>query len=258
MSTRADSRTLVGKVIVVTGSTSGLGKATALEAALQGANVVVSGRREAEGLAVVKEITDNGGSAIFAQCDVTDENDVSKLITTTVERFGRIDGAFLNAGTSGTLSSLIEAAVADWDKIHKTNATSMFITLKHVTKQMSKQSPQGGSVVLCSSVASLIGAGGLAAYASTKASNETLGRAAAVEGAPLNIRVNILHPGPIDTEINNYMGPDDVVGQFGKATLFGRVGRSIEIAKPVCFLLSDGSTYMTGSSIVVDGGYVAK
>jgi len=258
MSTRADSRTLVGKVIVVTGSTSGLGKATALEAALQGANVVVSGRREAEGLAVVKEITDNGGSAIFAQCDVTDENDVSKLITTTVERFGRIDGAFLNAGTAGVPTSLLETAVADWDKIHKTNATSMFITLKHVTKQMSKQSPQGGSVVLCSSVASLIGAGGLAAYASTKASNETLGRAAAVEGAPLNIRVNILHPGPIDTEINNYMGPDDVVGQFGKATLFGRVGRSIEIAKPVCFLLSDGSTYMTGSSIVVDGGYVAK
>jgi len=258
MSTRADSRILVGKVIVVTGSTSGMGKATALEAALQGANVVVSGRREAEGLAVVKEITANGGNAIFAQCDVTDENDVTKLITTTVDRFGRIDGAFLNAGTGGAPTSLLESTVADWDKIHKTNATSMFITLKHVMQQMSKQSPQGGSIVLCSSVASLIGAGGLAAYASTKASNETLGRAAAVEGAPLNIRVNILHPGPIDTEINSHMGPDDVVGQFGKATLLGRVGNAVEIAKPVCFLLSDGSTYMTGSSIVVDGGYVAK
>jgi len=258
MSTRADSRTLVGKVIVVTGSTSGMGKATALEAALQGANVVVSGRREAEGLAVVKDITDNGGTAIFAQCDVTDETDVSKLITTTVERFGRIDGAFLNAGTSGTLSSLIEAAVADWDKIHKTNATSMFITLKHVMKQMSKQSPQGGSVVLCSSIASFVGSGGMAAYASTKASNETLGRAAAVEGAPLNIRVNILHPGPIDTEISTHIGNDELMDQFGKGTLFGRVGLPVEIAKPVCFLLSDGSTYMTGSSIVVDGGYVAK
>jgi len=260
MATSADFRILVGKVVVVTGSTSGLGKATAIEAGRQGAKVVVSGRREAEGLAVVKEITGSGGDAIFVQSDVTKEEDVQRLVAKTVTKYDRIDGAFLNAGTSAAPANIIDTDLSAWDQVQLTNNTSMFLTLKAVMKQMGSQTPQGGSIVLCSSALSFVAFPGAGAYSSTKAANETLGRVAAAEGATLGIRVNVVHPGPIETEIWGHMGITKEVADavFPSATMLQRTGRAIEIAKPVAFLLSDGSSYMTGSSIVVDGGFAAK
>jgi len=260
MASSAEFRILVGKVVLVTGATSGLGKATAIEAGRQGAKVAVSGRREAEGLAVVKEITNGGGDAIFVKCDVTKEDDVKQLVAKVVEKYGRIDGAYLNAGTSPPPSSIIETELSVWDEVQLANNTSMFLTLKAVMKQMASQTPQGGSIVLCSSTLSLWGSPGVGAYSTTKAANETLGRVAAAEGAPQGIRVNLVHPGPIETEIWGHMGTtiDQVAGAFSAGTMLARLGRAIEIAKPVTFLLSDGSSYMTGSSIVVDGGAAAK
>eukprot|EP01130_Rhizamoeba_saxonica_P019225 TRINITY_DN9884_c0_g1_i1.p1 TRINITY_DN9884_c0_g1~~TRINITY_DN9884_c0_g1_i1.p1 ORF type:complete len:271 (+),score=81.49 TRINITY_DN9884_c0_g1_i1:39-815(+) len=248
---------LKNQVIIVTGSTAGIGKSTAIEAAKAGAKVVVTGRRAEKGQAVVDEITDNGGEAIFIQADVTVESDIEALFTSTVEHFGKVDGVVANAGALGKhVLGSDETASEAWDRIHDINAKSQYVTLHYAFKQLKEQGT-GGSIVLTSSIVAkaalpLFGDNGL--YSSTKSSNLILGKTAALDGAPFGIRVNTVLPGPIATEIMGDVASEEFVAALADLTLLKKVGTAEEIAKPIVFLLSDWASYITGSNLVIDGG----
>eukprot|EP01130_Rhizamoeba_saxonica_P003097 TRINITY_DN1339_c0_g2_i1.p1 TRINITY_DN1339_c0_g2~~TRINITY_DN1339_c0_g2_i1.p1 ORF type:complete len:259 (+),score=67.22 TRINITY_DN1339_c0_g2_i1:68-844(+) len=248
---------LQNQVVIVTGSTAGIGKATAIEAANAGAKVVVTGRRTEKGQVVVDQITNNGGEATFIQADITVEADIEALFTSTVEKYGKVDGVVINAGAFGkhVLGSDSNASEA-WDNLHNINSRSQYVTLHYAFKQLKAQGT-GGSIVLTSSIVAkaalpLFGDNGV--YASSKASNQIIAKTAALDGAPFGIRVNAVLPGPVATEVFGDSPPEELLQALAGMTLLKRVGEAGEIAKPIVFLLSDWASYITGADIVIDGG----
>lgn len=245
---------LDGKVILITGSTSGIGAATAIEAAKEGASVVISGRRQDKGEAVLKKITDAGGKAHFVKTDVTVLSDIDNLFAETIRVFGRLDGAFNNVGYA-LFKPFESITVEEWEAQQKVNVTSIFYATKLEAAQFKTQGG-GGSVVNCSSIASKFGGVGIptAAYTASKYALNGLTKASAAEFAKDKIRFNAVLPGPVaETDI---IPEGFSVNAFVKHILLERVGLPQEIAKVVVFLLSDNASFINGTEVIVDGGLV--
>jgi len=248
---------LEGKNVLITGALTGIGRATALAFARQGANVVVSGRHEKEGCQLAEGLRALGVKAEFLFADVSDEAQVQSLVSRTVERFGRLDVAVNNAATEGQRGPLTEQTVATYRTTFETNVLGVLLSLKHELLAMSKQG--SGSIINISSVAGHVGSPGLSVYSASKHAVEGLTKSAALEVAATGIRVNAVAPGPIETEMLNRVTGHDAEA---KAKFLGkipakRVGNTEEIAQAILFLASDGAAFLTGQSIVVDGGITA-
>lgn len=247
-----------GKVVLVTGGTSGIGKATALAFAKEGAKVVLSGRREKEGLAVVEAIKKNGGTAHFVQADVAKEADVKRLVDETVAKFGRLDVAFNNAGVE-LLGPLTDVAEADYRRTFDINVWGVLASMKHEIPAMLKTG--GGAIINTSSIAGHVGLRGASVYIATKHAVEGLTKTAALEYAGQGIRVTAVAPAAIETEmIDRFAGGEGSDGRKGLAAMHpvGRMGKSEEVAEAVLYLASDAAKFTTGISLPVDGGWLAQ
>lgn len=245
------------KVVLITGATSGIGKISALAFAKGGAKVVVSGRREAEGQAVVAEIKAAGGEATFVKADVAVEADVVALVTKTVAAYGRIDIAFNNAGVELT-GPVVDAAEADYRRVFDINVWGVLSSMKHEIPVMLKQG--GGVIINTSSVAGKVGMAGASVYVASKHAVEGLTKAAALEYAKQGIRVNAVAPGGIKTEMAERFtcGSQEGLNYLASLHPVGRLGTSDEIASAVLFLASDAAGFITGTSLNVDGGFQAQ
>jgi len=250
---------LQGKVALVTGGTSGIGRASALAFAREGARVVVSGRREKEGQEVVAAIRKAGGEASFVKADVSNERDVRALVDETVKRHGRLDVAFNNAGVEEVVGPTHEKSVDDFDLLMNVNVKGVWLSMKYQIPAMLKSG--GGSIVNTSSVAGMIGFGGAAIYTATKHAVIGLTRSAAMETAKQNIRVNAVSPAAIHTDmLERFTGGEGTDFFNGLAGMhpIGRIGRAEEVADAVVWLASNESSFVTGQNVPVDGGFTAQ
>ncbi len=246
------------KVVLITGATSGIGKVSALAFAKAGANVVVSGRREAEGLAVVAEIKAAGGEATFVKADVAVEAEVAELVAKTVSTYGRLDVAFNNAGVELT-GAIVDATEADYRRVFDINVWGVITSMKHEIPVMLKQG--AGVIINTSSVAGHVGMAGASMYVASKHAVEGLTKAAALEYAKQGIRVNAVAPAAIETDMLNRFtggGSEETLTYMRSLHPVGRLGRSEEIANAVLFLASDAASFITGTSLKVDGGLLAQ
>lgn len=250
--------TFSGKVALVTGGTSGIGKETALQLARGGAKVVVAGRRIEEGKAVVEEIKAAGGTALFVQTDVTKEAEVKRLVETTVAQFGRLDIAFNNAGIE-LAGPVTEFTEADYRKVFDINVLGVFLSQKYEIPAMLKSG--GGSIINTSSIVGHVGMPGASIYIASKHAVEGITRTTALELATQGIRVNAVAPGAIATDmIDRFAGTEGSETRDWLASQhpMGRLGLAKEVAAAVLYLASDAASFTTGTSLPVDGGYLAK
>jgi NAD(P)-dependent dehydrogenase (short-subunit alcohol dehydrogenase family) len=243
------------KVALVTGGSSGIGRASALAFAAKGAKVVVSSRRIKEGEETVALIQTAGGEAIFVQTDVTQAVEVENLVNQAVATYGRLDYAFNNAGTEGAIGPSIEQTEADWDQVIDTNLKGVWLSMKYEIPQILKQG--GGAIVNNASVAGLIGLANSSMYVASKHGVVGLTKTLALEHAKDNIRVNTVCPAGIDTEMLTRAFGDAKV-DFGLQHPVGRLGTSEEVANAVVWLCSDASSFITAHPLVIDGGYTAR
>lgn len=251
-----------GKVVLITGGATGMGKATAKEFAALGAKVVVTtGHSAAKGEALVREIRDAGGEASFLLCDVSSEECVKECIASIMAQYGRLDCAFNNAGVGPDgvnmpYGPLTEWSTENWDKVMDVNLRGLFFCLKYELLQMQQQG--SGSIVNTASIGGLKMAPGFGAYGPSKAGVIALTRAAAVENAKNGIRVNVVCPGPTTgTELMaNTMATDPEKEQNLKEHVIplGKLGTAEDVARAVVFLSSDAAGHTTGQAFSVDGG----
>jgi NAD(P)-dependent dehydrogenase (short-subunit alcohol dehydrogenase family) len=254
------NRSLENKVAVVTGGTSGIGKAAALALAKAGANVVVAGRRESEGNAVVKAIENAGGKALFVKTDVTREAEVKALVDKAVTTFGHLDVAFNNAGIEGQMGLTTEAQTAEhYQSVFDINVKGVLLSMKHEVAAMLRNG--GGSIVNTSSIAGHIGLAGAGVYVASKHAVSGLSKSAALELATKGIRVNTVSPGTIQTEMIGRMlgdGESDAKKWWQNRHPVGRFGSAEEVAAAVVWLSSPEASFVTGTDIAVDGGYLTQ
>jgi len=246
-------------IVLITGALTGIGRATALAFARDGATVVVSGRREPEGQALAAELKALGAAdAAFMRADVRDEADVRALVEQTVTRFGRLDVAVNNAGTEGATGPITEQSADNYAAIFDTNVRGVLFSLKHQMRTMLAQG--SGAIVNVSSIAGQVGMAGASVYVASKYAVEGLTRSAALEGAAAGVRVNAVAPGPIQTDmLERFTGRNaDAKAGLTAAVPSKRLGTVDEIAQTVVFLASDKARYLTGQSVAVDGGYTAQ
>ncbi len=238
-------------VILITGALTGIGRATAFAFAKEGATVVASGRREAEGKALEAELRSLGAEAAFILADVRHEDEVRNLVEQTVARFGRLDVAVNNAGTEGKPGPLAEQTSESYADVLGT-----LLSLKHELRVMQ---PQGsGSIINISSTMGERGAANLALYTASKHAVEGLTKSAALEAAPLGIRVNAVAPGPTETAmLDRLTGTPDKKAAFYAAIPLKRGAKPEEIADAVVFLASDKASFVTGQIIRINGGKTA-
>ncbi|MBY0456610.1 MAG: glucose 1-dehydrogenase [Gemmataceae bacterium] len=247
-----------GKVVLVTGGTSGIGRATAGAFAREGAKVVVSGRREKEGLAVVEEIAKAGGTAHFVPADVAKEADVKRLVDATVAKFGRLDVAFNNAGVE-LVGPIPEVKEDDYRRVFDINVWGVLTSMKYEIPALLKVG--GGAIVNTSSIVGHVGMAGVSVYVASKYAVEGLTRSAALEYAKQGIRVTAVAPAVVATEMfDRFAGGENSDAGKGMAAMHpvGRVGRAEEVAAAVLYLASDEAKFTTGISLPVDGGWLAQ
>ena len=249
------NKTFSDKVALVTGGTSGIGRTTAIAFARAGAKVVLTGRREKEGAQVVAEIQKLGGDAGFVRADVAKDADVKAMVDFTVDKFGRIDVAFNNAGVEWK-GPLEQATEAEYRRIFDINVWGVLNSMRHQIPVMLKSG--GGAIVNNSSVAGHVGLGQVSIYIASKHAVEGLTKSVALEFAKQNIRINAVAPGVIATEMFDRFAEDTLRDQITSMIPAGRAGVSEEIAAAVLYLCSDDAKFTVGTSLVIDGGWVAQ
>lgn len=256
--TNSISYNFAGKVAFVTGAAAGIGRATALAFAQGGARVAVVDVNADGGMQTAHFIKEAGGEAHFFKCDVSKALEVRDVIEKTVGQFGRLDFAFNNAGIEGHQAVTPDCTEENWNRVIDINLKGVWLCMKYQIAQMLKQG--GGSIVNCSSIAGLVGFMGIPAYVASKHGVLGLTKTAALEYAKANIRVNSICPGVIKTPMIDRFshGEAQVQKQLIEGEPVGRMGQPEEIAAAVLWLSSDQSSFVTGHSLVVDGGWVAQ
>jgi NAD(P)-dependent dehydrogenase (short-subunit alcohol dehydrogenase family) len=255
---------LSDKVALITGGTSGIGRATALAFSREGAKVVLAGRGVGRGEEVAREVTAAGGQAVFIRADMSRPEDIEGLVSRAVEAYGRLDCAFNNAATEGELKATGDFTEGEFDEIVAVNLKAVWLCMKHEIRQMLGQQPAGGSIVNTSSVNGLGGVAQGALYAATKAGVLALTKSAAQEYGPQGIRVNALVAGGFRTpmlervfERSSGGDPEAAEAQISGMVPLKRIGRPEEAAEAVVWLCSEAASYVTGHSMIVDGGLTA-
>ena len=250
------STTTTSPVVLVTGALAGIGRATALAFAREGARLVVSGRNAEAGAALADELRALGTDALFLRADVRNEAEVRSLVEQTVERFGRLDAAVNNAGTEGQPGPVVDQTAETYAAVFDTNVLGVLLSMKHELRAMQAQG--AGSIVNVSSAYGKIGAAGASVYVASKHAVEGLTKSAALEVATTGIRINAVAPGPIQTGmLDRFTGSDAGKAAMTEHVPARRLGHVDEIAAAIVFVALGKATYMTGQSISVDGGVTA-
>jgi len=244
-------------VVLITGALTGIGRATALAFAHEGADVVVSGRRDDAGKALVSELRGLGAEAEFIRADVRHEGDVQDLVDKTVARFGRLDIAVNNAGTEGRAGPVTEQSADSYAATFDTNVLGVLLSMKHELRVM--QAQRFGSIVNLSSTMGQRGAPGASLYTASKHAVEGLTKSAALEGAAFGVRVNAVAPGPIETAmLDRFTGSADRKAGMVAGIPLQRAGQPQEIADAIVFVASARASFITGQIINVNGGKTAS
>lgn len=247
---------LAGKVAVITGASSGIGRAAALALAAEGARVALGARRLAEGEETARLVREAGGEAVFVETDVRRSDQVQRLIQTAVGRWGKLDCAFNNAGIEGdTFIPTADYSESTWDEVIAINLTGVFLSMKYEIRQMLQNG--GGAIVNMSSVAGLVGGPVGVAYYASKHGVVGMTKAAAIEYGKLGIRVNAVCPAVIETDMA-HRGFDHMWERLAGMHPIGRIGKANEVADAVVWLCSDHASFVTGHALPIDGGRVAQ
>ena len=243
-------------VVLITGALTGIGRAAAVEFARKGNRVVVSGRKEDAGEALIAELRTLGAEAEFVRADVRSEDDVRRLIDRTVERFGRLDAAVNNAGTEGKPGPVVDQTAESYADTFDTNVLGTLLSLKHELRVMTAQG--SGSIVNISSTYGHEGAKGASVYVGSKHAVEGITKSAALEAAASGVRVNAVAPGPTETGmLNRFTGTAERKRALLSGVPLGRIGQPEEIARAIVFLASDAASFVTGQVVTADGGKTA-
>lgn len=244
------------QVVLITGALTGIGRATALAFAREGATVVVSGRRNDAGEALAKELRALGAEAAYVRADVRNDDDVRKLVDTTLSRFGRLDVAVNNAGTEGTPGPLTEQTKESYAATFDTNVLGTILSMKHELRVMQAQGH--GNIVNLSSVVGQIGVPSASVYTASKHAVEGLTKSAALEAAPFGVRVNAVAPGPVETGmLERFTGTTERKAGLIATVPLKRAGTPDEIAEAIVFVASDKASFVTGQTLGVNGGRLA-
>jgi NAD(P)-dependent dehydrogenase (short-subunit alcohol dehydrogenase family) len=246
-------KTFEGKVVLITGGASGIGRATALAFSRQGATVVVAGRRENPGQTVAKSV--NG---LFVRTDVSNESDLANLIARVQKEYGRLDFAFNNAGNEGTGAPVTEETESNYHAVFDTNVKGTLLSMKHEIPLILKSG--GGAIVNISSIVGTIGFAGASVYAASKHAVEGLTKCAALEHARSGLRINVIAPGAVVTDMfQRFTGGNEQM-QTGFANMhpMGRAAQPEEVARAVLFLCSEDASFMTGQPLRLDGGFTIQ
>jgi NAD(P)-dependent dehydrogenase (short-subunit alcohol dehydrogenase family) len=246
---------LKGKVALITGGGSGMGRASCLLFAGEGATVAVADRVDEAGEETVRLIGDEGGDASFIHADVADAADVERMVETTVQSYGRLDVLFNNAGIEGPSVDLLDYGEDDWARVIAVNLTAVYRAMRAAIPHMIRQG--GGVILSTASVAGLVGLARSSAYSAAKAGVIGLSRTVALEYGPHNIRVNCICPGFIATPMLNRVLGDRPESVLHRLAPLRRVGTAEDIARAALYLASDEASYVTGVPFIVDGGYAA-
>jgi NAD(P)-dependent dehydrogenase (short-subunit alcohol dehydrogenase family) len=248
---------MTNPVVLITGALTGIGRATALAFAREGARVVVSGRREDAGHELASELRALGADAEFVRADVRHEDDVKNLVDQTVKHFGRLDVAVNNAGTEGKPGPVTEQTAETYAATFDTNVLGTLLSMKHEMRVMQAQG--SGSIVNLSSTMGQRGAAGASMYAASKHAVEGMTKSAALEGAAFGVRVNAVAPGPVETELlGRFVGSVERKAGLIAGVPMKRVGRPEEIAQAILFAASDNASFVSGQIIGVNGGKTAS
>src|SRR3989454_2244484 len=246
------------KVAIITGGSSGIGRATAVALAKEGATVVIAARRAKESEETLQLVKEAGGDGIFIKTDLGHEDEVKQLVELTVGKFGRLDYAFNNAGIEATTKSFVDETPSIFDKVMSINVKGVWLSMKYEIPQMLKIG--GGAIVNMSSIAGVIGFPQMPIYVASKHAVLGLTKSAALEYAKSGIRINAVAPGAVETDMYERTVGDNK--QFFQTLIamhpIGRVGRPEEIANAVVWLLSEKASFVTGHTLLVDGGVVSR
>lgn len=242
-----------GKTVIVTGGASGIGEATVIEFAKEGANVVISDMSD-KGQALSDKLNKDGYETSYMKVDVTIEDDVKGLVEKTVKKYGSLDVIFANAGIGG-MTLVHETDFAAWKKIIDVNLHGVFLCNKYAIAQMLKQE-NGGAIVNNDSIHGFVGKLGVGAYSAAKGGVKLLTQTESAEYSSKGIRINNVNPGYIETPLLANL-PEEAKQELIKLHPIGRLGKPEEVAKAVLFLASDDASFITGASLLVDGGYTA-
>jgi A-factor type gamma-butyrolactone 1'-reductase (1S-forming) len=246
------------KVALITGGTAGIGEATVRLVASLGARVVFVGRDRLKGERLERELRSRGNDVTFFQADLRIPQEARETVPFVVRKYGRLDYALNNAGTSGEIRLLTEQTEEDFDEVFSVNVKGLFLTVQAELQQMVRQGA-GGSIVNMASVGGMLAAPGASPYIASKHAVIGLTKSAAVEYGPHGIRVNAVSPGAIRTEmLREVFGSDEALRQAAKAHPLGRIGTPEEVADAVAWLFSDSSSYYTGQVLTLDGGLTAQ
>lgn len=248
---------LNGKTFLITGASSGMGAATARALGQVGANVVLAARREQACDAVAQDVIQAGGKALVLRVDVDVERDIEQAVKASVEHFGRLDGAFNNAGTLGQGKPLHEMSSAEFEAVMRTNVMGVFYAMKHQIAAMLQSG--GGAIVNNASIVAQVGFPNLSHYTASKHAVMGLTKTAALEYFKQGIRINAVCPGPIETPMSlQGFGSVEALQAMMSQTPAGRAGQPEEVALPVLFLLSQAANYISGQGLTVDGGFTVQ